>query len=85
MKLSGFFERIKSGAYEKLFDEDFMTIHTNSVTLREMFFKGGYQIKTVKDIGNIPDKELDRIVKENTDFETWEEMKKSAGQKYLKD
>lgn len=69
-------------SFAKLFDDEFMRQHTKASSFEEFLIQGGYGT-TKEDFEAIPDTEFDDYVRSNTDFDSWLDMKKSAGAAYV--
>ena len=65
--------------FSKLFVPEFMEKYTAFSTIEELLQASTFDIKTNEDFKNIPDKEWDEFIKETTEFSSWEEMVKEAG------
>jgi hypothetical protein len=68
-------------SFAELFDESFMSDHSKFSSLSELVKSGGYSTDA-EEFAKIPDEEFDQFIRENTDFSSWEEMKRSAVRKY---
>lgn len=70
--------------FDILFNEKFMKEYTDFTTINELFEKGGFKLESEEDLIQIDEKDLDEHIKNNTKFNSWEEMKQSAGALYIK-
>lgn len=70
--------------FSELFNSSFMQRHTGYSTIDELFKDGGFDVKSMDDFLAIPEQELDHHVREKTSFSSWSEMKKKAGQLWVK-
>lgn len=68
--------------FSDLFNTAFMSRHTKVSSFEEFLTQGGYGT-TKEEFEAIPDAEFDAYVKNNTDFESWLDMQKSAGAAYI--
>ena len=69
--------------FSEMFPDFFMMRNTNFSTINEMFDKSGFILNKQEDLDNIPAEKLDQFVKDNTEFETWDEMKQAAGKEWI--
>lgn len=67
---------------EKLFNEAFMSKHSNCKSFDEFLVKGNFQVRTEEDINNIPDEFFDRHVNRETEFADWKSMLEKANKEY---
>jgi hypothetical protein len=84
-KVDDLMKRIKKmdGTKNKLFPSNFLIIHSKFSTLDELFSSSGFLISSNEDLENIfknemEKKKFDQFIKNNTDFNNWEEMFKAA-------
>lgn len=70
-------------SFPELFNPNFMTTFTNFNDIGDFFSKSPFEIHSQDDFENIDKNELDKFVKGNTRFSSWEEMKNKAGEIYL--
>mgnify|MGYP000601476860 CR=1 FL=1 len=70
--------------FSELFSEDFMANCSSYSSIDEMFKAFGFRIETKEDFKEIPDAEWEVFIKENTNFDSWQEMQKSAFTIYTK-
>jgi hypothetical protein len=66
-------------------DESFMQEHTDFSSLEELFEAGGWDVEQQADFEDIPQAELDSLVAERSDFDTWDEMVKTGFDHYVKE
>lgn len=62
----------------ELFNDSFMSEHSNSKSFGEFLEKGNFQVRVQEDIANIPDELFDRHVARDTKFADWPSMLKQA-------
>lgn len=67
---------------EKLFNDGFMSKHSNWNSFDEFLIKGNFQVKTEEDVNNIPDELFDRHVARETEFPDWKTMLETANKEY---
>lgn len=67
-----------------LFPDSFMCKYTKFNSLDDFFEQSSFKHETEENLDAIDEKELDKYVKENTQFECWEDMKQTAGNLYAK-
>ncbi|WP_424766970.1 hypothetical protein [Paenibacillus sp. sgz302251] len=67
---------------DELFNESFMSKHSNFKSFEEFLEKGNFQVKTHEDINNIPDEFFDRHVARETQFADWQSMLERANKEY---
>lgn len=82
--LGNFFNNLQkedSLSFDELFTESFMEKHTKGKykTYEEFFKNGGFNISVKEEFDTIPEKELDKYVKNTTDFKNWQDMIDEAG------
>lgn len=70
-------------SFDKLFNEGFMAKHSNLQTIDEMFDQAGVTIESEVDFTALSEEKLNSIVKQNTNFGSWEEMLGKASEEYL--
>lgn len=63
---------------DELFNEAFMSKHSNSKSFAEFLEKGNFQVQVQEDIANIPDELFDRHVARDTKFADWKSMLNQA-------
>nr|WP_325176784.1 hypothetical protein [Paenibacillus alkalitolerans] len=69
---------------QELFNESFMIKHSSFKSFEEFVENGNFQVKTIEDVGNIPDELFDRHVDRKTDFSNWKSMLETANMEYAK-
>lgn len=69
--------------FDELFNVKFMTMHTEFVTIDDMFDATGFKIESDEDFDNIPENELDKFICAHTQFSSWKEMLGKAGEEYM--
>ena len=76
-----------SGTHEipfaEIFSAEFMQKYSDMDTFDDFLKAGNFCINYKKDWENIPDIQLDKHVKQYTDFSTWADMLTEATQYYL--
>ncbi|OJX91011.1 MAG: hypothetical protein BGO90_05395 [Legionella sp. 40-6] len=75
---------INSLSFEELFPDDFIQQNTNTLSLNDFLKQSGFVINSNEDFLNIPDEEWEKYVIENTRFNSWVEMQKTAHEIWLK-
>lgn len=66
-----------------LCNKDFMKKNTKFTTIDELFEKGGFDIKTEEDLENVNIEKLNEHIKATTNFDSWEDMRGTAGTMYV--
>jgi len=69
---------------EDLMNPSFVSAHSKFSDLNALFEASGFKLETAEDFAAIPDDEWDKFISENTDFNSWVEMQKSAGAAFVK-
>ncbi|MFD0672178.1 hypothetical protein [Cohnella sp. GCM10027633] len=69
-------------ALEELFNDDFMSKHSNVKSFAEFLQKGNFQVQVQEDVANIPDELFDRHVARETKFADWKTMLETANAEY---
>lgn len=82
-KATNFGERNVS--IEELFNDEFMTLHANSVNIIDFFTGGKIDVDLVEDFNDLSDDAFDNYVSEKTDFSSWDDMYSEAIDSYLND
>ena len=77
------YEIIGEVSYGDIFTDEFINRYTSFATIDDFFDGGGYVIKSLDDIEEIPDEELDAFVKKSTEFISWKQMTDAAVDEYL--
>lgn len=70
--------------FSDLFDNSFMTRHSNYSSFNAMLEAGGFKVSSREDLAAIPDHKLDAHISKTTDFDSWEDMQHSAIEQYIK-
>ncbi len=70
--------------FSELFDQGFLAQHSRFSSFSELLDAGGFVVNSQEDFKAIPDGEFDKHVSENTDFDSWEDMQKTAATAYFK-
>ena len=73
----------KQVSFEELFSGDFMKAHTEFGSIGEMLTASGYKTDTIEDFEKIPAMDWDAFVSKRTHFANWEEMMRTAAEKYF--
>lgn len=76
-------EGTRSVPFDKLFHTGFMNRYTQFSNIEEFFVRGGFIIETEKEFDNIPEEKLDQHVLATTNFGSWREMQKKAGEAWI--
>lgn len=61
----------------------FISAHSSYANLDDLVNGSGFKVETAEDFKAIPDAEWDLFIKENTDFENWQEMQVAAHRDYV--
>lgn len=69
---------------DQLLHEGFMKSHTKFNNVQEFFDAFPVKFKTQEEWDSLDNEQKDLFVKENTDFETWNDMFKAAGVEHFK-
>lgn len=69
--------------FDVLFNDNFMKEHTNFNSFNEMLKNSGFKVETQEDFKVIPDDKWDEYIKQNTKFNTWQEMGQTAQREYM--
>jgi len=67
---------------QELFNESFMIKHSSFKSFDEFVENGNFQVKTIEDIGIIPEELFDRHVERRTNFSNWKSMLETANKEY---
>jgi hypothetical protein len=73
MKVDGFIR------FRELFPDSFIRDHSNYRSADELLEQGGFKSDKKNGFEAIDETRLDKFIGENTDFESWEAMKRAAG------
>jgi hypothetical protein len=65
-----------------LLTESFMQNHSEFSSFNELMDSGGYSMDA-DEFEKIPDDEFDQFIKSKTDFDSWEDMQKTATHEYI--
>lgn len=65
-----------------LFPSSFMQKYSNVSSLQELF--PGYDVSSDATFSKIPSSVVEKAVKEHTNFNSWDELKKEAAKAYVK-
>lgn len=66
-----------------IFNEGFIQSHTQFSSIDDLFEKAGFKVESREDFDAIPQEEIDLFVKNNTNFENFNDMYKSAAKAYV--
>ncbi|MBC1564152.1 hypothetical protein [Listeria booriae] len=69
-------------SFDDLFSNDFMKSNTDYSDIYTFLSEGGFDISNSDAFNNTDEKTLDAYVKSKTNFDSWEDMKGTAGQEY---
>jgi hypothetical protein len=64
--------------FSELFSSSFLSMHSKFSSIDELFSASSFKISSQDDFEKIPQIELDNFIKNNTDFNDWEEMFNAA-------
>lgn len=67
-----------------LMNSGFISAHSQFADFDALLAASGFKVESAEDFAAIPDDEWDAFISENTDFESWLEMQKTAGAEYMK-
>ena len=70
--------------FSDLFTQTFMAKYTTCSSIDELFEQGGIAVDSQEGFECIPEEQLDQVVATHTRFTTWEEMKRAAGEEWVK-
>lgn len=70
--------------FSDLFTNAFMLSHSGFSTIDALLESSGIHIQNQADFENLPEKQLDSIIQEKTDFSSWEEMSIAAASEYAR-
>lgn len=71
-------------AARELFTPSFMRQHSHVPTFDALIKAGGFQVESSEDFAAIPDQEWEAVIRQHTDFGSWQEMLEKAGEEYAK-
>ena len=74
-KLASIGDRI---SFADLFPSSFVSEHTRFETMEELFQSSGFKVDSEDDLKAIPDNEWEQHIIENTKFDSWLDMQKTA-------
>lgn len=69
--------------FDELFHEMFMKQFTPFDSINEFFEESPWSVESDEDFEDIPERELDEFVRNNTKFKSWKHMSRIATEKYL--
>ncbi len=64
--------------FSELFPSSFLISHSKFSSIDELFSSSSFKISSQDDFEKIPQNELDNFIRNNTDFNDWEEMLNAA-------
>lgn len=64
------------------FTSQFLSKHSNFTSFDDLLEKSPFIIKNQEDFKNIPDAEWEKFITDNTDFESWKDMKVEAAKEW---
>lgn len=65
-----------------IFTPDFMSRNSRFSSIEEFFEESSFDVNTQEDFEAVPETEIDRFTKDNTDFDSWESFKTEAGKQF---
>ena len=68
----------------ELFPPEFMRRHTQVASFEALMKAGGFEGTSEEDFAAIPDSEWEAVIRSNTSFDSWDDMKNRAGAEYVK-
>lgn len=68
----------------KLFSPSFMKRYTIFSSIEDFFEESNWNVESRKDVEEIPEKEMDKFVEENTKFKSWDHMLSIATEEWIK-
>ncbi|QHI17222.1 hypothetical protein [Acinetobacter haemolyticus] len=71
-------------SFGEIFNEGFIQANTDFESIDDLFMKAGFNVETKEDFENIPQEDIDSFVRDNTNFEDFNAMYKSATTEYVK-
>lgn len=77
-------EEKQSVRLEDLMSPEFLAGCSDFQDIEHMFTESGYTVNSKEDFEAIPDEEWEVFIKNNTSFESWEDMQKAAGAEYVR-
>lgn len=72
-----------SYSLKEMFPDDFLHKHTKFSSISDFFEATGFKLDSQDDLKNLDETALDKFVSENSDFDSWESMKRQAGVELL--
>jgi hypothetical protein len=69
--------------FDSLFTPSFMIEHTQFDSFDGFLDNGGFDVNSEADFEAIPDDVFDEYVRENSSFDSWQDMLNQAGVEYL--
>ena len=64
--------------FDELFPDGFIQKHSDFKSLKQLFEHGGFDCRRPEQLYALDMKRLDKYISENTDFESWKDMKLAA-------
>ncbi|KPZ59552.1 hypothetical protein [Pseudoalteromonas sp. P1-7a] len=74
----------KSIALDELMNDTFISNHSKYKNFEELLNSSSFTVETAEDFKAIPDDEWDSYIGKNTEFDTWENMQRTAFKYYVK-
>ncbi len=71
-------------SFQELFPDSFVKKHSGFSSIGDLFEQGGFKYDTRVDSRAINEGQIDAFICENTDFESWADMKRAADAAYVK-
>lgn len=71
-----------SVSFEELFPPSFMERHTDSDEIYSFFVAGGFDASNNETFKEIDENKLDAYILEHSNFDSWQDMKTTAAEKY---
>lgn len=69
--------------FKELFNNDFIASHTEFKNISDFLSASGLDFSSQESFRNLNINELDKYISENSDFNSWEEMKSTATKELL--
>ncbi|WP_336141767.1 hypothetical protein [Acinetobacter sp. 102] len=67
-----------------LFNEGFLQTHTDFQTIDDLFVAAGFKVESHEDFEAIPQEEIDKFVRDNTQFESFNDLHAKAAAEYFR-
>lgn len=72
-----------SYSFKEIFPDDFMRKYTKYMSVSDFFEATGFKLDSQEDFKNLDETALDKFVSENSDFDSWGSMKRTASAELL--